>query len=323
MTTTAVNNFDFSQLGIGALLQRHRLKVPPYQRDYAWTSAEVSAYLQDITLSIQTDAPQYFLGTVVTIKRGNDELEVVDGQQRLATTALIFSAMRILAGDSNANLNKLLSNYLSSIDTSTLSEETQISLNLADSEVFKSLVVTGKSGTSFIKTRDSHVLLVEAFEIAKAHLQSIMKTVSQTDWVKIFQQWVEFFSHKAIVILLRVADDASAFTMFETLNDRGLSVSQADLIKNYVFSESGDNIKLVQQHWTAIKSTLETIDDGDNAINFIWHALIATGGYVEQKKIYDRVKTKIKGKNSSVTELSNWEKLSKYYVGIFNPTRVC
>ena len=316
---TTVNNFEFDQLGIGSMLQRHRLRVPPYQRDYAWTSSEVSSYLQDITLSIQTDAPQYFLGTIVTIKRGNDDLEVVDGQQRLATTALIFSAMRVLAGESNANLKTLLSSFLSSIDTSTLNEETQISLNLADSEVFKSLVVTGESGISFIKTRESHILLREAFHAAKSHLESIAKTVSSNDVVKIFQQWIEFFTHKAKVILLRVADDASAFTMFETLNDRGLSVSQADLIKNYVFSESAENIKLVQQHWTAIKSTLETVDDGNNAINFIWHALIATGGYVEQKKIYDRVKTKIKGKNSSVTELSNWEKLSKYYVGIFNP----
>lgn len=312
---------EFEQIGIGNILDRYRLHVPKYQRDYAWTAAEVTSFLQDITLAIQTDESQYFLGTIVTIRRNNDVLEVVDGQQRLATTALLMSAMRVLVGDSNANLRSLISDLLTSIDVKTLQEEAQISLNFADNDVFKSLIVDGKVGNGFIKTRNSHVLLSNAFEAAKAHLQTITKGVAPENAVTVYQQWIEYFTSKVKTILLRVSDDASAFTMFETLNDRGLSVSQADLIKNYVFSESDDHITQVQQHWTSIKSALETVEDG-NTINFIWHALIATTGFVEQKKIYERVKKTIKGKNSSIAQLAHWEKLAKYYVGIFNPNGI-
>jgi uncharacterized protein with ParB-like and HNH nuclease domain len=310
---------DFEQLGIGTVLKRYRLRVPKYQRDYAWTSAQVEAFLQDITSAIQIDEPQYFLGTIVTIKRESGELEVVDGQQRLATTSLVLAALRNLAGQANQKLYTLITNFLSSINTATLEEDNQLALNLADSEVFRSLVVEGVTGKGFVKNRESHMLLSQAYEMAKKHLEELGKAAFANNLTKLAQQWIEFLEQRAKTILLKVSDDSSAFRMFETLNDRGLSVSQADLIKNYVFKESAQNFDQVQQFWTSIRSTLENVDDESSTINFIWHALIATTGFVEQKKMYDRVKSTIKGKNSSLTELANWDKLAKYYTGISNP----
>ena len=196
---------EFEQIGIGAILKQYRLHVPKYQRDYAWTDAEVTSFLQDISLAIQTDESQYFLGTIVTIKRSNEVLEVVDGQQRLATTtALLMSAMRVLVGNTNVNLRSLISGLLTSIDVKTLQEEAQISLNFADNDVFKSLIVDGKAGNGFIKTRNSHVLLVEAFEAAKGHLQTITKGVAPNKAITVYQQWIEYFMSKVKTILLRV-----------------------------------------------------------------------------------------------------------------------
>ena len=83
----------FDQAGLGNILKTYQLAVPPNQREYAWTDIEVTTLFQDIAKAISDDA-DYFLATIVTIPRADGALEVVDGQQRLATTALLLTAIR-------------------------------------------------------------------------------------------------------------------------------------------------------------------------------------------------------------------------------------
>ena len=66
--------------------------IPPYQRDYAWTTAQVEDLLEDIAEAIATQSPHY-LGTVVLSHNDSGSFEVVDGQQRLSTLALIIHAL--------------------------------------------------------------------------------------------------------------------------------------------------------------------------------------------------------------------------------------
>jgi uncharacterized protein with ParB-like and HNH nuclease domain len=68
--------------------------VPPNQREYSWTTKEVRTLLQDFAKAISdSNSASYFLGTIVTIPRTGGSLEVVDGQQRLATTAIMLAAI--------------------------------------------------------------------------------------------------------------------------------------------------------------------------------------------------------------------------------------
>ncbi|MGB3259169.1 MAG: DUF262 domain-containing protein, partial [Ornithinimicrobium sp.] len=91
--STPPASMHLEQAGLAAILQSNRLLVPPNQRNYAWTESQVQQLLDDLTRA-QHDGETYFLGTVVTIARGEDVLEVVDGQQRLASTTLLLVAAR-------------------------------------------------------------------------------------------------------------------------------------------------------------------------------------------------------------------------------------
>ena len=53
--------------------------------------------------------------------------------------------------------------------------------------------------------------------------------------------------------------------MFETLNDRGLRISQADLVKNYLFGQSGNRIREAQAKWASMIRSLENVDREDTA----------------------------------------------------------
>jgi len=69
----------FQQIGIAGILKQHTLAIPPNQREYAWDT-QVTTLLQDLAKAISEEEGEYFLGTVVTIPRSPDLLEVVDGQ---------------------------------------------------------------------------------------------------------------------------------------------------------------------------------------------------------------------------------------------------
>lgn len=319
MANEQSNAIEFDQIGIGDVLKRYRLRVPPNQRDYAWDKPQVENLLEDVTFAITTDEPQHFLGSIVTIKGKNNVLEVTDGQQRLATTALILAAMRTIVGTQHANLTKLIDGFLSSIETSSLEECPNLTLNTADSAVFHSLIVNGEVGEGFVETRDSHKLLKQAYEMAKTHLAKVIAPLPEKEKWSAFQGWINYFQYKTKVILLIVSSAANSFRMFETLNDRGLRVSQSDLIKNYIFGQSGDRIDAAQQYWSSIRSSLEALDDEDIMMNFIRHSLIVTNGFLQQKNIYEKIQATTRGQHTSIALLSTWESLASDYVALSNP----
>ena len=70
--------------------------IPIYQRNYAWEEDEITALIKDVYDSWQKNAnASYYIGTLVTYKRGDDEYEVIDGQQRLTTIYIILNALGI------------------------------------------------------------------------------------------------------------------------------------------------------------------------------------------------------------------------------------
>lgn len=314
------NQIGFEQLGLGAVLKRYRLIVPPNQREYAWTSKEVSALLKDLTAAMSADEDQHFLGTLVTIPKGLDSLEVVDGQQRLATTALALAAMRHIVQGSATNLARALENYLNDVDNDTLEMSPKMRLNTADTSVFHDLILTGDASGSRQVGRESHDLLIDAYATAKSHMMDVSRPVRENDRVKIFQKWMNYIEFNARAILLKVPNSVNAYKMFETLNDRGLRVSQSDLVKNYIFGQSGpERLAEAQQVWSYIKGALETLDEEDITINFLRQALISMHGVVRQTDVYEKVQSIAVGVQSSLNFLNELERASNDYVAIVNP----
>src|SRR4051794_12375284 len=89
-----LSQMDIVLDGIGHLLSDKKLEVPRYQRPYAWTDKHVGDLYLDLSDAKDRGETEYFLGSIVTIGRGTERLEVVDGQQRLATISILFGAIR-------------------------------------------------------------------------------------------------------------------------------------------------------------------------------------------------------------------------------------
>jgi len=107
--------------------------VPINQRDYSWTDEEIDTLWQDLTAVIEDGRGEYFLGAIVLSPPENDEqtLEIVDGQQRLATLTMILSAIRLAwqqMGDADRAAD-MRSHYLGSRDRRTKDTIPKLSLN--------------------------------------------------------------------------------------------------------------------------------------------------------------------------------------------------
>lgn len=69
----------------------------------------------------------------------------------------------------------------------------------------------------------------------------------------VLNKWISFIESNALVMLLTVSNEANAYKMFETLNDRGLKTSQSDFIKNYLFSRVNERLDEIKEKWSYIK----------------------------------------------------------------------
>ena len=131
----------FQQLGLGSVLKQYRLTVPPNQREYAWTDREVMQLCRDFAKAISDGEPGYFLGTIVTIPRPDGTLEVVDGQQRLATTAILLAAIRdYLIGKEDVIVEAIDNDFLTGIDRQRRARVPKLRLNSDDNALFEWIV---------------------------------------------------------------------------------------------------------------------------------------------------------------------------------------
>lgn len=211
------------------------LVVPLNQREYSWEEEHVRDLLDDFSAAIASHQPVYFLGTIV-LTGGGPFPEVSDGQQRLATTTILLAAIRdyFQVESDQARVTYFESTFLSAIDPKTAQHIPKLRLNVDDNSFFSARIVANLKSPERAQikaTRESHKRIEKAAEISatfiKAWVQPFAKA-QRTD------RLMEFVRDKAQVIALSVPDEMNAFMMFETLNDRGLKASQADLLKNHL-----------------------------------------------------------------------------------------
>jgi hypothetical protein len=300
-----VQKIDFQYMGIASALKQHRLAVPPNQREYSWQTEHVKDLFQDLSDAIRTRKPTYFLGTIVFTTTAQGSLEVTDGQQRLATTTIILAAIRDYYCERNepALVQSIENDFLFSIDRASKSQVPKLTLNLDDRDYFIKRILSkpGQPERNTPTKRTSHELIDNAANLAAKHVKNIVAQHGSKAAMETLEEWTQYLENDASVIVVIVPDAFNAFRMFETLNDRGLKTSQADLVKNYLFGEAGeDNSKEVQHTWAQMTAALETLNDEDSMMNYLRSLLIAMYGHTKESEIFDRIHEKVSTSRQAV-----------------------
>lgn len=107
--------------------------------------------------------------------------------------------------------------------------------------------------------------------------------------------------------------------MFETLNDRGLKASQADLLKNHLLSYTGSSrIREGQQKWAKMLGVLESLGQEDITVTYLHHLLITKYGPTKEREVFGKIKATIDSQNRAMEFLEELAGSANDYAALFN-----
>lgn len=274
-----------SATSAGALLSGSTFVVPPYQREYAWGEDEVRDFWTDLQKGINDDS--YFLGLVILTDEDGRK-HVVDGQQRILTLTLLASVLyhEAIRAGRNALADRLKADFLKSIDYETDQIRTRVSLSDdRDNETFQQMLDT--SETIVLDGPEDDESLSPKLVAAHGVLRDELQKDLSNDPFKRLGLWADFLTNRVYLAVFVHPDPASAYRVFEVINTRGRELTTADLLKNYVLSQTPPMSRSERyMHWKRISRQLAP--GGENAlVQFIRHVVSIEAGYVLPRDLYD------------------------------------
>ncbi len=211
--------------------------IPKYQREYAWKREQVEELLDDLL----ENQEGYFLGTILCVNKTTDTvegsiLEIIDGQQRLTTISLLYAAIYKLYSEMNiddeefnaekVNLkNRLMIKYKKNEPKLILSTQNN---NFEDYKAILNEIGIYKDLALKKSPNLGNRRLYKTYNY-------ILRRISDmsNDKIKSFLDKI----NSAVIVKIEVSNYSDAYTLFESLNNRGLPLSAMDLIKNKLLSE--------------------------------------------------------------------------------------
>ena len=323
----AETEYAFLSEGIGRVLNQNLLKVPANQRPYAWKDSHVRELLDDIKEAMSDESDLYFLGTVVLVGSDEGRKLIADGQQRIATTSIVLARCRDLLNSlgEGRDATSIESDFLKKYVRDSGDDEFLLTMNIEDDAFFRTIIIepdwTKALPDSAVAGFPSNERLYAASQMALSYLQGEIEHLKPALAVKILKQWASFFEKRASVVAVTVPDEVGAFRMFETLNDRGLRASQADILKNYFFSKvKPHELDQIQGHWNQIYGALsERFDDPDDQmIRYIKYFWMLEHGLTRDRELASNIKTAVRNGRHAVEFVSKARSAVGDYVSIYN-----
>ncbi len=265
--------------------QNNQFLIPIYQRLYSWKKEQCEQLWDDIIKIGGNDKMNgHFIGSILYVLDGNtpsSPLLIIDDQQRLTTITLLFIALR-----------------------NHLSEEIEILEKFSRKKIEnRYLINRDKDGDKkfrlILSESDKDTLLFLIDESKRKPSELSVKIVEN---FKLFEEWINkntdkleaiFKGLKKLMIvwiaLEKGKDDPQL--IFESMNSKGIELTQTDLIRNYIVMETevGKQEDFYNQYWRAME---EDFKQNETLFNrFVRHYLtIKTGEIPNIKKVYEAFK---------------------------------
>jgi len=252
--------------------------IPAYQRSYSWEEEQCMELLEDLKQAfLENKKEGYFLGNIVTAKNGEnpDVLEVIDGQQRLTTLTLLIKvlysfentsrdledAITIPAGRSNEESKpRLLTNSFIEKDATYLKEALALTFN--DNNICN------------LKKKESR------YKKNICYFYQEVQKINDDDEIDIYD-FINFLLSKVTLLSIQTKDNTpdsareKALKIFETINNRGLSLADSDIFKAklYALALSEKKADDFIQEWKELEEQSKELDKpqgGKYSINDIF-----------------------------------------------------
>lgn len=272
---------DAKEINIQQLLSNpsEAYRVPKYQRTYAWAEDQWRDLFDDISMLDENNP--HFLGSIVVIpedrhRLGLNYFEVVDGQQRLATILIWLSVIRdIVESRDQPDFARHLRSFLFSRDWNEGAETLvpKLQLGTHDDDAIARIL----EGRAMVKGHP----ITECYEFFREMTQET-------------EVWRKLLANVTLVHI-NAFTQLNAFRLFETLNDRGLELSAADLLKNFMLSRLSHDKGLFERALVEWSEMYEEVRDKE-PVKFLRRSMLATfKGKISEARLYDEIKNRVAG----------------------------
>ncbi len=219
--------------------------IPEYQRPYAWTDEQVETLFEDLWEFTATSGGteregSYFLGSVVSYENENGEQEIIDGQQRITSLFLLLRAIYTrLVATPESERTAVANNFIGKIEpaiwrtdklTGTVDYKntllTSRVVNNEGNEILRNILETGKAEEN---VKDNYSRNYKYF-------QELLDKHSTENPLMVYQ-FIYALLNQAILLPITADTQDTALTIFSTLNDRGLPLSDADIFKAKIYNQ--------------------------------------------------------------------------------------
>lgn len=210
------------------------LRVPPYQRPYSWTVEQTEALMDDLLAAFERHrdgAPEpYFLGCVVLAKQEHEaDSAVIDGQQRLTTLTLLFACLaEALEADFASDLRgRILDRGDAVLGTDA---RPRLVIGSRDADFFRKYVQEATSLHELLAL-DPGGLDTEAQRNLQQNAKTIRALVTKRSPDEL-QAFARYLLTNTVLIVVSAGEQRYAFRIFMIINDRGLDLTHADILKS-------------------------------------------------------------------------------------------
>lgn len=253
--------------------------VPRFQRDYSWEEQQWDDLWQDI-ISMMNEKGDHYMGYLVLQSSDSrkNEFRIIDGQQRFTTiTLLILALIKAIKKQAEAGINAennksryetLMQTYIGRMDPVSLEYDNILVLNKNDDPYYRDYIV--KLGE--LRSRNllvSQKLLKKCFEWYDVRVNGLKYSDQE------YADFIIKLVSNLFFTVITVNDEMNAFRVFETLNARGVQLSSADLLKNYLFSLVDDDhspkrLNDLEAKWNKLSSNVKT-EKLPDFIRYYWN----------------------------------------------------
>lgn len=321
-------NYEFKSVA-KLLTASDEILVPIFQRPYSWTKQEYIQFLEDLKRIMDEGSDSYFIGSMFFKEnQGKKSNVIIDGQQRLSTITILISVIRdILHEIGDDRVSDIDNNYIKKRNLKTRDSYYKINLSGINLAFFRKYIQEKDKPQNKVssfsmekKINDSNRLLFNCYqEYFSTILKLWGKGLKQEKLTELIINILQTILDKFNLLTITVTEESEAFTIFETLNDRGLDLTIADLLKNYLFSilcqEVPDfEIREIIKKWDNMIELL-----GKYISPFLKHYWNSKYKPITEKEVYKALKRKIKTKDEILNFLNDLFEEAEVYNGFINP----
>ncbi|MDT8346560.1 MAG: DUF262 domain-containing HNH endonuclease family protein [Flavobacteriaceae bacterium] len=320
----AVNNLlDTSTVSLSDIIGNGKTyTVPPYQRDYSWKKDQWEDLWNDI-IAINETGNVHYMGSIVLQNMGDKKYHVIDGQQRFSTLTIIVLAIinklntliqkEVDVDDNKERVSLLSKKYIGDKDPASLTYSSKLQLNENNNSFFQSNLLVFRPPTNVNTLQDSDKQIWNAYNYFVGKVNELFAQQENGEIITNFLN--KDVAERLMFIQIIVEDELSAYTVFETLNSRGVGLTVTDLLKNYLFSISSKvDLPHIKTKWKKIVDIIGL----DNFPTFLRHYWISKNKLIRQEYLFRAVKDTITDSPAVISLLDSLEDNARLYNALSN-----